>query len=53
MDEQIKKRVVDKVAEYKKSQQPAEGRFLHFTNPEDWKQHQEQVAQAQKDGALF
>jgi len=53
MDEQIKKRAVEKAEEYKKSQQPANGRFLHFTKPGDWQKHQQQVAEAQKAGAPF
>jgi hypothetical protein len=53
MDTDIKKRVHETLADYKKSQQQAPGRFQHFTNPEDWKQHLEKVKEAQKDGAPF
>lgn len=53
MDEQIRKRVTEKMDDYKKSQIPATGRFRHFTKPEDWEKHQQQVAEAQKQGAKF
>lgn len=53
MDEQIKKRATD---DYAKSKQtwPLNGpTFKHFKTEEEKQQHQQQVAEAQKQGASF
>lgn len=53
MDEQIKKRATD---DYAKSKQtwPLNGpTFKHFKTEEEKKQHKQQVAEAQKQGAPF
>jgi hypothetical protein len=54
MDEQIRPRLFteDEAAAYRKqyrdSTQQATGRFLHFTSPEQWDRHQQQVVEAKQ-----
>jgi len=53
MDHSITKRMQLVEAEaycqqYRDSTQQANGRFLHFTSPEEWNRHKQEVVEAQK-----